>query len=452
MKKIILSLMLVLCFSGTAYAFEDTHKISDLETHQQLLNNFKSYTGDDVQFYTAKTIISNILKMDREHISDYFQTEFETYYTNPQDKGVGIKGMSDIKNHDRKFHFYAEIGDETDMIFDIFRNDEIWNNKDIKEAYPLCILTAEGKFSNVCIWVKYQNGNESILTDFIEQDGKWNFSEYSDKEYMEEFIIPEVKGFEPKSISGFSDCDDIHVNTLLRLGFVSGFEDGSFRPQKILTRAEGIKLAVCVGLPKNYVQEAVKASYYVPIFSDVTEEHWSASFITLAAKSMGSLDGFEDKTLRPEDTLTKIQFAKILVCALGFEKEAKAEGGYPKGYKETAEKLGLGTDIDETPVSRADAAQMIYKALLANVNTVDGYDMSGEAITQVVSKKSSCMEYVHNIRKVSGVLKTDGGNIVTVGNESFLAGFNDAEDFSGEKKTHFIQKNENGLEEWIASE
>ena len=78
--------------------------------------------------------------------------------------------------------------------------------------------------------------------------------------------------------------------------------------------------------------------------------------------------------------------------------------------------------------------------------------MSVEEITKVITKKSSCMEYVHNIRKVSGVLKTDGGNIVTVGNESFLAGFNDAEDFSGEKKTHFIQKNENGLEEWIASE
>ena len=94
---------------------------------------------------------------------------------------------------------------------------------------------------------------------------------------------------------------------------------------------------------------------------------------------------------------------------------------------------------------------MIYNALFSELNKVDGYTVAGDAIAQVTSKEIM-MEYVHDLRVVEGELKIADKNIVTVGDESFLMGYDDALKFSQNKMLHFIRKNEDGVEVWMAGE
>ena len=450
MKKIVLMIMVLVSFSCSAYAYEKANKITDENVITELKKRFKS----EDSYYVAQSITANVLSMEREHISDYFHKDFVTYYVNPEgeETEVRIKGIRDFESVDRSFSYNSEAGDETDVIFDVFRTGEFLENENIKIASPLCVLTPKGKFSHACIWVKYNDGSEKIYSQFSEQNGELTFKKFTDEEYMKEAIMPDVESFKPETaIREFTDCDNVHINTLLRLGFISGYEDNSFRPDKTLTRAEGVKLAVDSIRKKDYIESLMDSGYYESVFSDVDKSHWASVYITYAASSLKIINGFQDGLFRPEDTLTKTQFAKMIVCALGFENEAIAEGGYPEGFKKIAEKLGLIIYDEDEPVSRETAAEMIYNALFSELNKVDGYTVAGDAIAQVTSKEIM-MEYVHDLRVVEGELKIADKNIVTVGDESFLMGYDDALKFSQNKMLHFIRKNEDGVEVWMAGE
>ena len=48
-----------------------------------------------------------------------------------------------------------------------------------------------------------------------------------------------------------------------------------------------------------------------PVFSDVSEDRWSYGEITALAQA-GILNGYEDNTFRPEQTLTRGEMAALL--------------------------------------------------------------------------------------------------------------------------------------------
>ncbi len=54
-------------------------------------------------------------------------------------------------------------------------------------------------------------------------------------------------------------------------------------------------------------------------FSDVTEKHWAYDYIMRMSEV--AIDGFTDGTFRPEDNVTRAQFAKIIVLTLGLNHE-----------------------------------------------------------------------------------------------------------------------------------
>lgn len=110
------------------------------------------------------------------------------------------------------------------------------------------------------------------------------------------------------------------------------------------------------------------------------EDHWAEQSIRHLA-ALKILTGFEDGTFRPDDTVTRSQFAKALVSALGYSDEAEENSGYPTiyrdlpaghwsaGFVQVATDLGLvsgygdGTFRGDNPVSRAEIATMIVRAL-----------------------------------------------------------------------------------------
>ncbi|GAB6275130.1 MAG: hypothetical protein STSR0004_19950 [Peptococcaceae bacterium] len=83
-------------------------------------------------------------------------------------------------------------------------------------------------------------------------------------------------------------------------------------------------------------------------FKDLTNEHWAyACIITLCAK--GIVAGYPDKTFRPGNNITRAEFAKLIVGALGIAKEMPSKptfmdvqtANWHYGYVEAAAKAGL---------------------------------------------------------------------------------------------------------------
>ncbi|WP_342471425.1 S-layer homology domain-containing protein [Metasolibacillus sp. FSL H7-0170] len=101
------------------------------------------------------------------------------------------------------------------------------------------------------------------------------------------------------------------VLDLVNRGVVSGYSDGTFRPSEAVTRGEAAKiLALAMGL--NVARQKN------PGFTDVSQSHPYYSYIAAIANE-GIIDGFNDKTFKPNELITRGQIAKALT--LGFQLE-----------------------------------------------------------------------------------------------------------------------------------
>ena len=75
------------------------------------------------------------------------------------------------------------------------------------------------------------------------------------------------------------------------------------------------------------------------IFDDVPNTHWAMREINLAAAT-GVVSGFGDGRFGPDENITLEQAVKMLVVAKGKNDEAMGYGGYPNGYLVSAGKSG----------------------------------------------------------------------------------------------------------------
>ncbi len=98
------------------------------------------------------------------------------------------------------------------------------------------------------------------------------------------------------------------IQALVSRQFITGFPDGSFKPENILTRAQfAAILAKTFDLPAKRQPIA---------FSDVPSDFWGAAAIA-KANAMGFISGYPDGTFRPGQNLTRVQAIVALTSGLG---------------------------------------------------------------------------------------------------------------------------------------
>jgi hypothetical protein len=86
------------------------------------------------------------------------------------------------------------------------------------------------------------------------------------------------------------------VSTLANMGIILGYEDGTFRPGRTITRAEFATIAA----------RFIKEVYTGPNLFEDTEGHWGQEYISRAANH-GWILGYEDGTFRPERNITRAE-------------------------------------------------------------------------------------------------------------------------------------------------
>ena len=150
-------------------------------------------------------------------------------------------------------------------------------------------------------------------------------------------------------------------------GYVSGYADGTFKPDQYITRAEFMTL----------VNKAFNFTDIVPIdYSDVNPEAWYGNTVS-RAKAAGYISGYPDGTMKPDNTISREEAASIILrlknlvpneAALNQFTDA-ANITWSKGAVGALANAGImlgypdGTFLPQKYITRAEAVAALSKAL-----------------------------------------------------------------------------------------
>ena len=192
-----------------------------------------------------------------------------------------------------------------------------------------------------------------------------------------------------------TDKDEIQyeeaVAVLNRIGVITGYEDGSFRPETELTRGAAAKIIVSLMIGPDAASALPNNASPYP---DVPASHTFAGVIGYC-KTAGYISGYGDGTFKPANPLTGYAFAKMLLGAIGYK--SNIEGFVDTGWTMNVARIGNVAGLFDRlnfdgakAVTRDEACQLALNTLKAtmvdygNANTV--VSSSGEVLTVQGSK------------------------------------------------------------------
>ncbi|MDO4846127.1 MAG: S-layer homology domain-containing protein [Oscillospiraceae bacterium] len=167
--------------------------------------------------------------------------------------------------------------------------------------------------------------------------------------------------------ASFSDSADVSFTTreaveiMSDLKIITGFPDGTFKPEDTLTRAQATKILCCVALGVT-AADALTAGGTT--FSDVPASHWANKFVEYCA-SKSIVAGVGNGKFDPNGKLTGYAFGKMLLVALGADATALTGANWDKNTRTQLREMHLdyGVNATNNELSRQDACRMALNAL-----------------------------------------------------------------------------------------
>ena len=173
----------------------------------------------------------------------------------------------------------------------------------------------------------------------------------------------------------FSDVDNTNpfydaIRFLYCGGVISGYSDGTFRPNNNATRSQLTKI---ITLGEGWPIDTTGG----PHFSDVPTDHPFYQFVETAFQH-GVIGGYNDGTFRPQEDVTRGQITKIVVTAEGWPIDLTGAPHFtdvPAGstfynWIETAVNRGIltgysdGTFRPGNPATRGQLSKIVYNAII----------------------------------------------------------------------------------------
>lgn len=154
-------------------------------------------------------------------------------------------------------------------------------------------------------------------------------------------------------------------------------------------------------------------------FTDFNDAHWAYTAVNYL-KSYGIVSGYSDGSFKPENNITRAEFVKMIVSALGLETGAYnasftdvSESDWFSPYVALAEHYNIvygdekGEFRPNENITRQDAAVIAYRGAMFLGTALSGVD-SGEEFVDAASIADYASNQV-NILKSNGILSGDGG-------------------------------------------
>ena len=215
--------------------------------------------------------------------------------------------------------------------------------------------------------------------------------------------------------AAFTDQADIKVDadvvdTLVSLGIIEGFEDGSFQPNATVTRAQMAKMIYVLRTGKS---DASAYNDDKTSFTDIGS-HWARGYIKYC-QSLGIIAGKSNTIFAPNATVTAQEAAKMLLVTLGYDANKAGLVGTNWAAKTNAlaDENGLLEDVNTSftgPCPRQYAAQLIYNTL--DANTVVWRDDAYTNVNVIGGKNQTVGQ------KYMGLMDTDDSILLSVKEDS----------------------------------
>ena len=176
------------------------------------------------------------------------------------------------------------------------------------------------------------------------------------------------------SASAFKDDKDVSadyaeaVAVLNGMDVFKGYEDGSFKPQGNITRAE--VATIIYRIYTGDVAKNDKSGLYSTYnkFSDMTGAGWAAGYIGYCANAE-LVKGYPDGTFKPSGNVTGYEVLAMILRAVGYDKNGEFSGAdWSLNVAKYAEQLGVLKNVAKTtnlgaPATRELVAEILFRAI-----------------------------------------------------------------------------------------
>ena len=171
-----------------------------------------------------------------------------------------------------------------------------------------------------------------------------------------------------KDASDYDDYAEVNYNEAVDVMTAVGVFDGmggSFNPDGTLTREQAAKIITYMIMGKS---NADKLTTTIAPYGDVSADRWSAGAIAYCTNE-GIISGMGHNKFAPSDPVTGLQFAKMLLVALGYDAEIENLVGdsWAINTSKLAISVGLDDNMEEVslsqPLTREQATLMAFNAM-----------------------------------------------------------------------------------------
>jgi predicted DNA-binding antitoxin AbrB/MazE fold protein len=187
----------------------------------------------------------------------------------------------------------------------------------------------------------------------------------------------------PLAVCSFKDVSTVHTNHEAILyvqdqGIVQGYEDGTFKPDAKINRAEFTKII----MESVYPGEAVVEN----CFSDVQSNDWFADYVC-NAKEKGVVGGYNDGTFKPAENINFAEAAKIINIAFNFQ-TTETDIWFETYVRNLSSIKAIPTTIKtfNGEITRGEMAEMIFRIRTSNTSKASAtYEQIQDGTVQATS-------------------------------------------------------------------
>lgn len=222
-----------------------------------------------------------------------------------------------------------------------------------------------------------------------------------------------------------TNLDDA-VGLLSNYGIIQGYPDGTFKPDKQVTRAEMAKMVTVAAGYFEYSKNMTS------VYEDMSG-HWAESFVELA-DVLNIVKGISPTMYGPDNIIKFEEAYTMIIRLLGYSDESLG-GHWPENYYEKALELNLFKNVDTNKefATRRDVSLMLYNAMsldLVKVRDNNTIYSTGKKLLSLIGKmetkeitigdlKTESYDFTNHLFNKWDVYYDNKGNVVYVTNPRY---------------------------------
>ena len=233
-------------------------------------------------------------------------------------------------------------------------NTTTYSDKDVPSGtsyYRVCSIVKPDRYCSPVVTINYENG-EAEPELIKEETSTDEYQALKDEIASLNKEITDLK-------EAFSDILQHQYATaidyLREKAIVQGYDDGSYKPDSQINRAEFMKIV----MGEKYKDEL--QATMSDCFSDVAKD-WYAAYVCLG-KTKGIISGYDDGAFRPGQNISFVEAAKILANVYGLELGEDGYNWYEKYVYALQNDSYIPSSIStlSKPITRAEMAELIWR-------------------------------------------------------------------------------------------